>query len=96
MSRFWSPIVKSLSPYVPGEQPKQDGIVKLNTNENPYPPSPRVLTAIALPLNVFAFTRIRARARCARPSRRITVLRRAKCSSAMARMKSSPIRFRRC
>jgi histidinol-phosphate aminotransferase len=48
MSRFWSPIVQSLSPYVPGEQPKrQDGIVKLNTNENPYPPSPRVLTAIA-------------------------------------------------
>src|ERR1700757_4376405 len=47
MSRFWSPVVHSLSPYVPGEQPKQDGIVKLNTNENPYPPSPRVLAAIA-------------------------------------------------
>jgi histidinol-phosphate aminotransferase len=46
MSRFWSPVVHSLSPYVPGEQPKQDGIVKLNTNENPYPPSPRVLAAI--------------------------------------------------
>jgi len=47
MSRFWSPVVHRLSPYVPGEQPKQDGIVKLNTNENPYPPSPRVLAAIA-------------------------------------------------
>ena len=47
MSRFWSPVVKSLSPYVPGEQPKQDGVIKLNTNENPYPPSPRVVTAIA-------------------------------------------------
>ena len=47
MSRFWSPVVHGLSPYVPGEQPKQDGIVKLNTNENPYPPSPRVLAAIA-------------------------------------------------
>ena len=47
MSRFWSPVVHSLSPYVPGEQPKLDGIVKLNTNENPYPPSPRVLAAIA-------------------------------------------------
>src|SRR5215470_5896013 len=47
MSRFWSPVVHRLSPYVPGEQPKLDGIVKLNTNENPYGPSPRVLTAIA-------------------------------------------------
>ena len=42
MSRFWSPVVHTLSPYVPGEQPKMDDLVKLNTNENPYPPSPRV------------------------------------------------------
>jgi histidinol-phosphate aminotransferase len=48
MSRFWSPIVESLSPYVPGEQPRQGGLIKLNTNENPYPPSPRVQAAIAL------------------------------------------------
>jgi histidinol-phosphate aminotransferase len=47
MSRFWSPVVHTLSPYVPGEQPKQGGIVKLNTNENPYAPSPRVTAAIA-------------------------------------------------
>ncbi len=47
MSRFWSPIVSSLSPYVPGEQPAVDGLVKLNTNENPYGPSPRALAAIA-------------------------------------------------
>jgi histidinol-phosphate aminotransferase len=47
MSRFWSPVVHGLSPYTPGEQPKQDGIVKLNTNENPYSPSPCVLVAIA-------------------------------------------------
>jgi histidinol-phosphate aminotransferase len=47
MSRFWSSVVHSLSPYVPGEQPKLDGIVKLNTNENPYGPSPHVLAAIA-------------------------------------------------
>jgi histidinol-phosphate aminotransferase len=47
MSRFWSSVVHNLSPYVPGEQPKLDGVVKLNTNENPYGPSPRVLAAIA-------------------------------------------------
>ena len=47
MSRFWSPVVRGLSPYVPGEQPKREGLIKLNTNENPYPPSPRVLEAIA-------------------------------------------------
>lgn len=47
MTRFWSPVVHTFSPYVPGEQPKQDGVVKLNTNENPYPPSPRVEAAIA-------------------------------------------------
>lgn len=46
MSRFWSPFVKDLVPYVPGEQPKLDNLVKLNTNENPYGPSPRVLEAI--------------------------------------------------
>ena len=46
MSRYWSPIVHTLSPYVPGEQPRDRGIIKLNTNENPYPPSPRVVEAI--------------------------------------------------
>lgn len=43
MSRFWSPIVHNLTPYVPGEQPKVDNLIKLNTNENPYGPSARVL-----------------------------------------------------
>jgi histidinol-phosphate aminotransferase len=47
MSRFWSPLVHTLSPYVPGEQPKLDGLVKINTNENPYAPSPRALAAIS-------------------------------------------------
>lgn len=47
MSRFWSAVVHSLTPYVPGEQPKLPNLVKLNTNENPYGPSPRVIAAIA-------------------------------------------------
>lgn len=40
------PLVKRLHAYVPGEQPKIKGLVKLNTNENPYPPSPKVLAAV--------------------------------------------------
>lgn len=46
MSRFWHPRVAHLHPYVPGEQPKMERLVKLNTNENPYGPSPRVVAAI--------------------------------------------------
>jgi histidinol-phosphate aminotransferase len=48
---FWSPIVHELTPYVPGEQPKGTGLIKLNTNENPYGPSPKVLAAISGVLN---------------------------------------------
>lgn len=44
--RFWSPDVRELEPYVPGEQPKIQNILKLNTNENPYPPSPKVVAAV--------------------------------------------------
>ncbi|AMP17328.1 histidinol-phosphate transaminase [Collimonas pratensis] len=47
MSKFWSPIVSRLTPYTPGEQPKLSKLVKLNTNENPYGPSPLALAAIA-------------------------------------------------
>lgn len=50
-SRFWSPVVHRLTPYVPGEQPKLTHRVKLNTNENPYGPSPRVLAAIQAELS---------------------------------------------
>lgn len=46
MSQFWSPLVRTLTPYVPGEQPKIAGLIKLNTNENPYPPSPAVMAAM--------------------------------------------------
>jgi len=46
MSRFWSPFVKDLVPYVPGEQPKLSRLVKLNTNENPYGPSPKAVQAM--------------------------------------------------
>jgi len=44
---FWSPALRGLVPYTPGEQPVIEGLVKLNTNENPYPPSPLVVAAIA-------------------------------------------------
>jgi len=44
--RFWSHKVRELEPYVPGEQPKIQNLLKLNTNENPYPPSPKVVEAV--------------------------------------------------
>lgn len=44
---YWSPSIRSLVPYVPGEQPRIANLLKLNTNENPYPPSPHVVDAIA-------------------------------------------------
>lgn len=43
---FFSPVVAGLTPYVPGEQPRIANLIKLNTNENPYPPSERVVQAI--------------------------------------------------
>ncbi|WP_315775592.1 MULTISPECIES: histidinol-phosphate transaminase [unclassified Bradyrhizobium] len=46
MSRFWSELVHGLSPYVPGEQPQIPGLVKLNTNESPFGPSPKAIEAI--------------------------------------------------
>lgn len=46
--RFWSERVKSAIPYVPGEQPRDRKFIKLNTNENPYPPSPKALEAAKL------------------------------------------------
>jgi histidinol-phosphate aminotransferase len=46
MNPYWSKLVSELSPYVPGEQPQLTNLIKLNTNENPYGPSPKVLEAI--------------------------------------------------
>ena len=46
--RYWSKTARELTPYVPGEQPKMERLVKLNTNENPYPPSPFVIEALSL------------------------------------------------
>lgn len=46
MSKYWSEVVRRLQPYVPGEQPRDKKYIKLNTNENPYGPSPKVLEAI--------------------------------------------------
>ena len=51
MSRFWSKSVHTLTPYTPGEQPQIEGLIKLNTNENPYGPSQKVLDAIAAATN---------------------------------------------
>jgi histidinol-phosphate aminotransferase len=45
-SVYWNGRLRRLSPYVPGEQPRGRRFIKLNTNENPYPPSPRVIEAI--------------------------------------------------
>ena len=46
MSRYWSSVVHKLTPYVPGEQPKVSNLIKLNANENPYGPSPKVIEAL--------------------------------------------------
>jgi len=47
MKRYWSSRIRALTPYTPGEQPKNRQFIKLNTNENPYPPSPLALQAIS-------------------------------------------------
>jgi histidinol-phosphate aminotransferase len=46
MTRFVRPNIARLAGYIPGEQPQGGGFIKLNTNENPYPPSPRVVEAV--------------------------------------------------
>jgi histidinol-phosphate aminotransferase len=46
MSQYWSERIKDLKPYTPGEQPQGLPLIKLNTNENPYPPSPQAIKAL--------------------------------------------------
>lgn len=53
MKEFWSSRIRDLVPYTPGEQPKNQKLIKLNTNENPYPPSPKALEAIRANVNEF-------------------------------------------
>ncbi|MEE9911636.1 MAG: histidinol-phosphate transaminase [Deltaproteobacteria bacterium] len=51
MSKYWTNAVKSIKPYIPGEQPKDRRYIKLNTNENPYPPSAKAIDAIVRAAN---------------------------------------------
>lgn len=51
MSKYWNDKVKEIEPYVPGEQPKDKKYIKLNTNENPYPPSKKVMEAMKNAIN---------------------------------------------
>ena len=67
MKSYFRPEIDAMSGYVPGEQPKMANLVKLNTNENPYPPSPKVREVLE------KFSPIRWRTPCATPSRRNSV-----------------------
>ena len=48
MIKAWEKNIRKVVPYVPGEQPNKERMIKLNTNENPYPPSPGVAEALKI------------------------------------------------
>ena len=56
--RAWEENIRKVIPYVPGEQPKQKNVIKLNTNENPYPPAPGVRRAL-LRFSDFSYDNLR-------------------------------------
>ena len=58
MSRYFTKTLASLEPYTPGEQLKIADIVKLNANENPYPPAPGVAAAVAAAMPGLEFRRV--------------------------------------
>jgi histidinol-phosphate aminotransferase len=73
MNPFWSQIARELSPYVAGEQPRLANLVKLNTNESPFGPSPLALAAMqAAAADICGSIPIPRRRRCARRSPPIT------------------------
>ena len=51
MTKYFRSNIAAMAGYMPGEQPRDDGIIKLNTNENPYPPSPKVYAALKRAIN---------------------------------------------
>jgi histidinol-phosphate/aromatic aminotransferase/cobyric acid decarboxylase-like protein len=74
MSDFWNTRTKNISPYIPGEQPKDRQFIKLNTNENPYPPSPKVIEAVKKqPMTACAFTQTRSVQNCVKLSLHVMV-----------------------
>jgi hypothetical protein len=93
MKAFWSRIARELSPYVPGEQPRIANLVKLNTNESPFGPSPLALEAMrAAAVDTLGFIPILRRKSCARRSPSITGSSPNRSSLAMARIQRPKVR----